>query len=71
MSKGFKTFQVPLKGSPHQLAYHAEANLYAVIVSSQVRLFVIFMVFCAAPLSSVELILHVVFIWKCSVVIYV
>ncbi|MCO5593054.1 hypothetical protein L7F22_047059 [Adiantum nelumboides] len=30
-------YKIPLKGTPHQITYHAEANLYAVIVSSTVQ----------------------------------
>ncbi|KAH7436763.1 hypothetical protein KP509_05G035200 [Ceratopteris richardii] len=30
-------YKIPLKGTPHQIAYHAEVNLYAVIVSSTVQ----------------------------------
>lgn len=30
-------YKIPLKGTPHQITYHADANLYAVIVSSTVQ----------------------------------
>lgn len=44
-------FQIPLRGTPHQVTYHPDVNLYALIMSTPVSVTVMpfhtsFIVFC-------------------------